>query len=323
MDRQFRVQFGDHLTYIKTERARCAFCQTKERVMKINRNQLVEMAVNAQVDHPTCKSYRGGYDGRARITLGTGGVTYSHAIGDSCMNIAGDHVEPGVSMANPDSSQNNAVEMFSCIGNVVTCLNGPAEGAKGFVTGTHGGVEHTMAWFEPSAINSMIGDEKFHIRTYGQGMKTADAPDVFWMNLDPDLLDVMDLQLDEEGKVIFPVVTVLPAYLLGSGLGSSSMMTGDYDIMTQDENANETFGLNDLRFGDFVAVLDHDSTYGAHYKEGAITVGVVVHSDSFTSGHGPGLTVVATSEKGAIHPVIDENANLKTHFDALAKKKFA
>lgn len=285
--------------------------------MKINHDQLVEMAVNAKVDHPSIKSYRGGYDGRARITLGTGGITYSHAIGDSCMNIAGDHVEPGVSMANPDRDQNNAVEMFSCIGNPVFCLSGPAKGAMGWVTGTHGGVDHTMAYFDQADLQKMDGNENFLIRTKGQGMKTEDAPDVFWMNLDPNLLEAMNLEADENGNVRFPVVTVLPPFLMGSGLGSASMMTGDYDIMTQDKEANERFGLNKLRFGDFVAVLDHDSTYGSHYKNGAVTIGVVVHSDSFTSGHGPGLTVVATSANGALHPYVDENANLKTYLKKL------
>lgn len=289
--------------------------------MKLNREQLVCMAVNAEVDHPTIKSYRGGFDGRARITLGTGGITYSHAIGDSCMNIAGDHVEPGVSMANPDPNKNMAVETFSCIGNEVLCLSGPAKGSKGIVTGTHGGVEHTMAWFPANDLCRMDGTEKFLIRTYGQGLKAEETPDVFWMNIDPMLLDEMDLHVNEEGKLIFPVTAVLPAYLMGSGLGSSSLMNGDYDIMTQDKEANEKFGINDLKFGDFVAVLDHDSTYGAHYKNNAVTIGVVVHSDSFTSGHGPGLTVVATSENGSIEPVYDPEANIGKYFAALQSER--
>lgn len=288
--------------------------------MKQNREQLVKMAVNASVDHPRLKSYRGGYDGRARITLGTGGITYSHAIGDRCMNIAGDHIEPGVSMANPKGDENNAVETFSCVGNEVTVLSGPAKGAKGVVTGTHGGIDHTMAWFAPEVIDQMEGTENFLIKTYGQGLKTEEAPDVFWMNIDPDLLDAMPVEADADGVVEFPVVTVVPAFLMGSGLGSSTLMTGDYDIMTQDKEANEKFGLNDLRFGDFVAILDHDSTYGPHYKKGAVSVGVIVHSDSFTSGHGPGVTVVATSENGKIRPVMDEKANLKNYIGNMHRK---
>ena len=90
--------------------------------------------------------------------------------------------------------------------------------------------------------------------------------------------------------------------------------------MKHNAQANEKYGINQLRFGDFVAVLDHDSTYGPHYKQGAITIGVVVHSDSFTSGHGPGLTIVATSSTRAIEPVVDAHANLANYTDVLLKR---
>ena len=47
---------------------------------------------------------------------------------------------------------------------------------------------------------------------------------------------------------------------------------------------------------------------------GAMTVGVVVHSDSFSGGHGPGVTNLMCCIDGTIVPVLDENANLKTLF---------
>lgn len=275
-----------------------------------NRNQLVKMAVNTSVDHPRIKGYRGGFDGRARICVGTGGVTYSHAIGDPCMDLAGDHVEPGVSMANSKDGENHAVETLSCVGNEVKILSGEAKGAKGIVTGTHGGIDHTMAWFPADVIEKLDGTESFLIKTHGQGLKVMETPDVFYMNLDPELFELMDLETDEEGNLLFPVAAVIPAFLMGSGTGSSTMMEGDYDIMTQDPEANEKFGLNKLRFGDFVAILDHDSEFGPHYKKGAVTVGVIVHSDSFTSGHGPGVTVLASSKEGKIRPVSKGKTNL-------------
>ena len=157
------------------------------------------------------------------------------------------------------------------------------------------------------------------MKAYGQGLKLLDHEDVYMMNIDPDLLDLLPIQ-ETETTIQFPVVTVLPPYLMGAGLGSDTMMEGDYDIMTQDEQANEKYGINQLHFGDFVAVLDHDSTYGPHYKQGAITIGVVVHSDSFTSGHGPGLTIVATSSTRAIEPVVDTHANLANYTDVLLKR---
>lgn len=278
--------------------------------MNYNKDQLVRMAINTQVDHPRMKGYWGGFDGRARMTVGTGGITYSHAIGDCCMGIAGDHVEPGISMANRNDGENNAVQFLACVGNPVYCISGPAKGAVGMVTGTHGGVDHTMAWFKPEDLEKMLGTEQFLIKAYGQGLKLLDHPDVFFMNIDPTFLEKMDLKKEDE-DLVFPVSAIIPSELMGSGLGTSTMMQGDYDIMTQDKEANKLYGIDKLRFGDFVAILDQDATYGPHYKKGAITIGVIVHSDSFTSGHGPGVTVIATSEKGKIKPVLDAESNLK------------
>ena len=187
------------------------------------------------------------------------------------------------------------------------------------MTGTHGGVDHTMCYFPPEAIEKMTGHEQFLVKAYGQGLKLLDHKDVYMMNIDPDLFEQIPIQ-ETKTTIQFPVVCVLPPYLMGAGLGSDTMMEGDYDIMTQDKKANDIYGINQLRFGDFVAIKDHDSTYGPHYKQGAITIGIVVHSDSFTSGHGPGLTIVATSATPAIEPVIEAQANLVQYKDALLKR---
>lgn len=286
--------------------------------MRLNREQLVKMAVLGQVDHPRVSGYRVGYDGKGRICMATGGITYSHAIGDSCMNIAGDHVEPGLSLANPKDKENHALESFACVGNLVRVCNGDQKGALGFVTGTHGGIDHTMAYFAPEVLEGLDGSETYLVKAYGQGLKDLDHKNVHLMNIDPDLLEAMPIS-EEDGRLVFPVVTKIPAFLMGSGLGSSTIMEGDYDIMTQDKQANETYGINDLRFGDFVAILDHDNTYGPHYKEGAISIGVIVHSDSFTSGHGPGVCIIATGSKDDLSVKIDSSANLKTYFPLIKR----
>lgn len=287
--------------------------------MNINQDKLVKIALNAKVDHPRVSGFYVGYDGKGRMPIGTGGVVYSHAIGDSCMNIAGDHIEPGVSMANAGPKENHALETFSCVGNEVKILNGEQKGKTGYVSGTHGGVDHTMACFPPDVIENMDGTETFLIKAYGQGLKLLDHPDVHMMNLDPDLLAAMPVR-EENGALSWPVVTIVPAHLMGSGLGSQTMMEGDYDIMTQDEAANKQYGIDKLRFGDFVAIQDHDCTYGPHYLRGAMSIGVIVHSDSFTSGHGPGVCVVATTKKeGQIVPRVEADANLKMYMEGIER----
>jgi len=86
--------------------------------------------------------------------------------------------------------------------------------------------------------------------------------------------------------------------------------TGDYDIMTSDPETVQKYGLDKIRFGDFVALLDHDNRFGRTYRQGAITIGIVVHSDCMLSGHGPGVTTLLTAGTPLIEPVIDAKANI-------------
>ncbi|MCL0070031.1 DUF4438 domain-containing protein, partial [Dehalococcoidia bacterium] len=65
-----------------------------------------------------------------------------------------------------------------------------------------------------------------------------------------------------------------------------------------------------LRFGDIVAITDHDNTYGRCYRKGAITIGVVVHSDCRFAGHGPGVCTIISCATPLIEPEIREGANI-------------
>ena len=105
---------------------------------------------------------------------------------------------------------------------------------------------------------------------------------------------------------------MVPSALMGSGLGHGDPGTGDYDITTQDPKAVKRYGLDRLRFGDFVAIMDADNTYGRHYFEGAVTIGIVAHSDSFLSGHGPGVSTLLSSKNGRLKPRVSKDANLGT-----------
>jgi len=71
--------------------------------------------------------------------------------------------------------------------------------------------------------------------------------------------------------------------------------------------------LEDLRLGDIVAIKDADTSFGRFYKKGALTIGIVVHTNSYIAGHGPGVTSLMTSSKGKIIPELDPNANIKNY----------
>lgn len=279
--------------------------------MKLNEKQLVMQSVQGRIHHPTMSGsgYRVGFDGQGRIPVGTGGITYNYAIGDSCMGIAGDHVEPGVSLKNADAKENAAMMAFACVGNKARVLTGDAKGEIGYVTGKHGGIDHVMVYFPKEVLEKMAVNDQILIYSYGQGLKLLDYPDIHIMNVDPTLLKQISIQ-EVNQKLQVPVVTKVPAALMGSGLGCSTMMNGDYDIMTMDPDACEQYHLNSLKFGDLVLIEDHDNHYGPHYLKGAVSIGIIVHSDSYTSGHGPGVVVIMTAKTDVLEGVITPDANI-------------
>lgn len=174
--------------------------------MKTNREKLPMMSVSGSVDHPGLHGdgYWVGYDGYGRIAMSVGGIVYNYSLLDPCMGIVGDHIEPGVSIKNSVDKYNTALQCFACIGNEARIVNGPAAGQKGYVSGKHGGVDHVMVWFPREVMEKMNADERILIRAWGQGMKLTDHPGVQLMNLDPDLLEAMDLQYGAEGKLKSP-----------------------------------------------------------------------------------------------------------------------
>lgn len=287
-------------------------------MIRTNAEKLVVKSVSGEIDSPTLKqsAYIVSPEGEAVILPGVGGITYNVRIGDPATGWQADHVEPGVSIKNPDKggpySANVALNILSCIGNEVRIVSGEAKGEKGVVTGKHGGIEHVLVDFEPDILDKLFIGDKALVRAVGLGLKLIDCPGVRVMNTDPGLLSKTALEV--EGDTLCVLVTrTIPAVVMGSGVGSSHPYSGDYDIQLKDQTVINESGLDGLRLGDVVALMDTDHTYGRGYKKGAISIGVIVHCDCVVSGHGPGVTTIFTSSEGKIKPVIDPEANLATY----------
>ncbi len=56
--------------------------------------------------------------------------------------------------------------------------------------------------------------------------------------------------------------------------------------------------------------MDHDNRYGRAFRQGAISIGIIVHSDCKGAGHGPGVATLMTAKTSLIEPVIDAEANI-------------
>ncbi len=291
------------------------------RPLEYNQDELVMVAVQGTIAPATLRDppYRIHPDGDLGVYPGTGGIPYNFRTGDSAVKIAADHVEPAVSVyslgvsKDRNSTQNVAFNVLSCIGNEAIVATGDAKGARGWVIGKHGGAEHVMVDFPEEVYDTLaIGDEIL-IRSVGAGMKLLNIEGVAVMNMSPRLMEALTragVGVTPQGMLHVPVTHRVPAKIMGSGLGRNHVYKGDYDIQLFDDRVVADHDLQTLRFGDIVAITDADNTYGRIYLTGAVSIGVVAHSRSWTAGHGPGVVTLFTSREGRIETVIDPDANL-------------
>jgi len=286
-------------------------------LIKTNRDKIVKISVIGEVVSPVVGDavYKITADGEPVVLPGVGGITYNLRVGDVATGWMADHVEPGVSIENRvvdrrfPNGQSRALNVLSCIGNEAKVVEGDAKGDKGVVVGKHGGIEHVMVDFQPETMEKLVIEDKVMIKAYGVGLRLLDLPEVKLFNVSPEFLEAVDPAI-KDGKLEVPVTHTIPAAIMGSGLGRSHVASGDYDITMFCEATCEEYGLGDLRFGDLVAIENADHSYGRIYRRGALSVGIVTHSDCVVAGHGPGVTTLFTSKTGAIKPLMDSSANI-------------
>ena len=287
-------------------------------MVRLNNAELVMQAVQGQIAHPVGREnpYRIGHDGVPRVLPGTGGISINCRIGDPCVGLAADHVEPGVALHNngreiigPASGPNMALITSACIGNKARVATGAMTGAIGLVTGKHGGVNHVLVDFDTRTLCRLDIGDRIQIYACGMGLRLLDFPQIVVTNCAPGLLRRWAPR--PVGRALEVRVThVLPAAIMGSGMGKNNVWRGDVDIQLFDPATRRRHGLESLRFGDLVAVTDSDTRFGPAWRGGRVTIGVVVHSDSTIAGHGPGMTALLTGPAECLRPVRDSAANI-------------
>ncbi len=289
-------------------------------MVRTNKDKLVMISVVGEVSSPQMRyPYRITTEGEAVILPGTGGVTYNLRVGDIAVGLKADHVEPGVSSKNKEKDAvgdlaNTAYNLMSCLGNEAILMSGEAKGEKGIVVGKHGGIEHVLVDYPFEVLEKIVPGDKILIKAYGMGLELIDYPNIKAFNLDPRMIDKLTLE-EKDGKLGVGVTHIVPAQVMGSGLGAFQVQSGDYDITLFDKETVDRLGLEDIRFGDIIAIMDTDHSFGRIFYQGAVTIGVVTHSDCVLAGHGPGVTTIFTSKSGSLEPYINPKANLALLWD--------
>ena len=285
-------------------------------MLRTNSEKLIKMSVMGEIASPTIRSvYNVSATGNPMVLPGVGGITYNLRIGDLACGWEADHVEPGVSVENKENdarsgqAANTAFNVLSCIGNKAMVVNGDAKGAEGTVTGKHGGIEHVLVDFPLEILDKLVPGDRIIVKSFGLGLKLIDFPEIKVLNMDPELLAAWSPHPNDD-KLEVQVTHIIPAAIMGSGLGANQVNSGDYDIQLFDEQIVKQYELESLRLGDIVAIIDADHSFGRIYRQGAVSVGVVIHSNCVTAGHGPGVTTLMTSSAGKIIPKISTKANI-------------
>jgi hypothetical protein len=287
--------------------------------MRHNADKLVHISVMGQIASPKlpglpAEPYRLDADGRPFLYPSHGSIVYNVSVGDSAYGWLADTIHPSVSIALPDAGANQGLNVLSCIGNSARVMTGRATSAKGVVTGKSGRFsEHVIVHFSREDREEMSIGDKILIRAVGVGLELTDHPTVKLKACSPELLESLVAGSDDHGRLKVKVAAAVPSHLLGAGAGLASD-GGSLHIQSVDRKALAEAGLDALRLGDVVALLDFDSRYSHGYFRGAVGIGVVGQGDSPRPGYGPGLTLVMTSHDGGISPVETEGANLADLF---------
>lgn len=286
--------------------------------LQTNQPDLVMVTVMGQIAHPIGQAnpYRIGHDGVPRVLPATGGIVINQRIGDRCVGLAGDHIEPGVALHNNNREvvggrrgPNNALITYACVGNRARVISGPCRGEVGRVTGKHGGIDHVLVDFPTPVLRELQIGDRIQIYSHGLGLRLIDHPDLTVSNCSPTLLQRWGIRETSRGLEV-PVTHRIPSALMGSGLGKNTVWRGDVDIQLFDPTMRRRYQLDRLRFGDLVAIIDGDMRFGPALRQGRTTIGVIVHGDSTVSGHGPGVTPLLTGPATGLHPIRDPQANL-------------
>ncbi|MCB0039307.1 MAG: DUF4438 domain-containing protein [Caldilineaceae bacterium] len=284
-------------------------------MLATNETALVKISVLGEIANPAmpglpASPYFVSADGEPMLVPTFGGIVYNVKLGDRALGWAGELIQPGVSIK-AGGNANTALGVFACLGNRARVVNGAASGATGVVTGKSGRfAEHVICHFDDAALEKMAPGDKVQVQAHGVGLQLADFPDIQFKSCSPALLEALNPDVNADGKLVVPVKGTVPSVLAGAGAGLGSE-NGALNLQTSDPQRFAEAGLDDLRFGDLVAVADWDSRYGHGYLRGAMAIGVVCQGGSFRSGYGPGIAVIMTSKAPVIEPVVTAGANIK------------
>ncbi|MEO1442123.1 MAG: DUF4438 domain-containing protein [Chloroflexota bacterium] len=276
-----------------------------------NSQHLVAMAVSGKVSQPGLRhpGYIPHAEGQAMVLPGMSGVVYNVKVGHPAFGWAADHVEPGVSIANPDHMADFALHYLTCIGNRAVVTSGLAKGGEGVITGEHA---RLLVDF-PDDVNELlcVGDT-IQIMAKGRGLAFKGYPHIELKKCSPELIESIPIEAVDDKTIKVPVTMELPPRIMGSGAELNAEFV-DQDLMSGDRELMAELGIDRMKLGDLVVIPDNDHHAGRGYRKGAATIALCIHGDSVMNGHGPGILTLMTCRTPNIQWEITPDANIASY----------
>jgi len=272
--------------------------------VKTNKDKLLTIAVQGKIA-PTkvATSYTTTWDGKSKLAIGVGGINYDLKLGENIFGWASaDRATMGVATIAEEGSW----AIYASIGNKVRILGGEANEEKGVVIGKFG--NYVLVHFEDDVLEKLTIGTTLQVKACGVGIEIDGYKDVFVHGISPETLEKLDIK-NANGKLEVPVVKEIPAVIIGQGAGRGSL-SGNWHIQTCFAPDIKKYGLDKLRFGDFVILKDVQTDYGMGYYKGGATIGIICSSPSDLSGMGIGVTPILSTRFGKITARIDPTANI-------------
>lgn len=286
--------------------------------IKTNKDKLLTLAVQGEIaPAQPDSSYGVTWDGKPKTMIGIGGINYNLKIGDKVFGWAsGERATVGVATAGTGSDRARSSYLnFTSIGNEVKVISGDAKGKKGIIIAKFGRL--VLVHFDDKVLEKLSIGDKLHVKACGVGLKIDGFDDVFAHGIAPEVLEKIVVRT-ADGKLEAPVVKEIPGDIVARGTGGS--LSGHWYIQTCFPPDIKKYGLDELRFGDFVLLKDIQTDYGQGYYKGGATLGVVCSGPSDISGRGIGVTHILSTRFGKITARIDPTANIGMYLGLSMKK---
>lgn len=272
--------------------------------VRTNKDRLLTIALRGTVAPSFVTNfYQTTWDGKAKFALGIGGINYELKLGEKVFGWAGvDRATMGVATIGDQTSWNT----FASVGNEVTVLGGDARGEKGVVIGKF--ADYVLVHFEDGTLEKLTIGAALQVKASGIGLEFEGYEDVFIRGISAETVERIGI-VENDGRLEFPVVKEIPADLISHGHGKN-VHYGNWNIQTSYPPDIETYGLDELRFGDLVYLKDVQADYGRGYYKGGAVIGIICSSPSDLSGMGIGVTPIISSRFDRLAFRIDPTANI-------------